>query len=610
MNWKSSLRRKIAAPDGDAQLQRFLLDRAPTFKAPRNAAQWKRRIPQLQKQMIDEVMLRGWPTGAAAGKPYIKWGKVLEPHPDYRIRKLRYEVAPDYWIPALLYEPTQLKGKHPVALNPNGHHRGGKAATYKQARCINLAKRGVIALNFEFIGMSELENDAMHNHFAFFDLVGRAGVGLHYLNMKRALDVLLAHKHADRKRVAMTGLSGGGWQTIILSALDNRITVSVPVAGYMPVRARIGCLNDIGDHEQNPPDMLTVCDYDTLTAMLAPRPALLILNESDNCCFKTARTRPLIYDAVKPTYRAFNALGDFQTHNNVDPGTHNYEADNRGQLYRFLNRQFNLDTPDDDLPFEDELYSEHALRVGLPPEQKTAVQLAIDAAPKLPVPRTAARRRALRKRLAEVLHLPDYDSRLRRVAGDTGGGVWEARVGPWRLPVSYHQPQGAADATLWLNDGGRAAIATVPERAPRDRQLFAPDLLGAGELEADERHRMLIETVGERMLGIRVAQTLALARAVRKRAKVKRLTLRAQALASDVTALIAAALEPAMFDRVELSSCPATLLTLLHWRDPYPHCQAVLCFGLLEVADVPQLVALAEDVELTSAQRSAPPMRV
>ena len=53
-----------------------------------------------------------------------------------------------------------------------------------------------------------------------------------YLAMKRALDVLLAHPHCDGDRVAMTGLSGGGWQTAVLAALDERITTIVPVAGH------------------------------------------------------------------------------------------------------------------------------------------------------------------------------------------------------------------------------------------------------------------------------------------------------------------------------------------------------------------------------------------
>ena len=43
--------------------------------------------------------------------------------------------------------------------------------------------------------------------------------------MKYGLDILLDHPLADVTRVAMTGLSGGGWQTIVFSALDPRITL-------------------------------------------------------------------------------------------------------------------------------------------------------------------------------------------------------------------------------------------------------------------------------------------------------------------------------------------------------------------------------------------------
>jgi hypothetical protein len=52
------------------------------------------------------------------------------------------------------------------------------------------------------------------------------GVALHYLSQKRGLDILLAHPNADPSRVAVTGLSGGGWQTIFISSLDPRVTLS------------------------------------------------------------------------------------------------------------------------------------------------------------------------------------------------------------------------------------------------------------------------------------------------------------------------------------------------------------------------------------------------
>ena len=55
------------------------------------------------------------------------------------------------------------------------------------------------------------------------------GSGIFYPALKRGLDVLLQHRNADPQRVAVTGLSGGGWQTIVLSALDTRVTLSVPV---------------------------------------------------------------------------------------------------------------------------------------------------------------------------------------------------------------------------------------------------------------------------------------------------------------------------------------------------------------------------------------------
>jgi hypothetical protein len=52
--------------------------------------------------------------------------------------------------------------------------------------------------------------------------------------------------------VDMIGLSGGGWTTAMMAAIDQRIELSVPVAGTAPLYARNadpgGCL---GDAEQN-----------------------------------------------------------------------------------------------------------------------------------------------------------------------------------------------------------------------------------------------------------------------------------------------------------------------------------------------------------------------
>ena len=292
----------------------------------------------------------------------MEWRGTVEAGPGDRGRKLRYEGDPGMWVPALLYEPAALRGRVPAVLNPNGHHPGGKAMDYKQARCINLAKRGMLALNTEFIGMGELRADAEHLRIALLDLCGVAGIGVFYLLMKRGLDVLLDHRHADPERVAMTGLSGGGWQTALLSALDERVKVIVPVAGHSAMWQRRGCPQDIGDLEQCPGDMCTIADYDVLTAMFAPRPSLLIHSANDSI-FRPEFMRPCLYTPARKVYKRLGVEDRIGFYANEDPGTHNYDKDNREQLYKFLKNAWDLDISVEDIPCDDELLSEWELNV-------------------------------------------------------------------------------------------------------------------------------------------------------------------------------------------------------------------------------------------------------
>ena len=109
----------------------------------------------------------------------------------------------------------------------------GKSVAYKQVRCINQAKRGMLALNVEWLGMGQLSGPGFHhNRMNQLDLCGTSGVAPFYLSLKRGLDLLLSLPHADPSRVAVTGFSGGGWQTIFIGALDPRVTLANPVAGY------------------------------------------------------------------------------------------------------------------------------------------------------------------------------------------------------------------------------------------------------------------------------------------------------------------------------------------------------------------------------------------
>ena len=138
-DWDKAAEYEMLGEEAEAEMRAFLLQQYPKFKAPTDVAAWQKKVPELREEALEKVYLRGFPKDVLSHKPKIVWGDVLQPDPAYIIRKLRYEIYPNYWIPALLYEPIDLKLKVPVILNANGHHNGGKACDYKQIRCIKLA---------------------------------------------------------------------------------------------------------------------------------------------------------------------------------------------------------------------------------------------------------------------------------------------------------------------------------------------------------------------------------------------------------------------------------------------------------------------------------------
>jgi len=422
------------------------------------------------------------------------------------------------------------------------------------------------------------------------------------------LDLLLAQPRVDRRRVCMTGLSGGGWQTIVLAALDTRITHVVPVAGYTATRTRVDYDQDLGDLEQTPVDLTTVIDYQTMTAMLAPRPTLLLMNQNDDCCFATPRTRPVIYNAVRPTFTAMGAADDFAWYSNRDPGTHNYDADNRSQLYRFLNRHFKLDSPEHDLHTPAEILPEPDLNVGLPANQQTCTALADARAAALcqqhtPV-RTGAQRQALRREVAEVIRLPRYQARGRRVSGKGKVSLHVVKAGPWTLPVAVSLPRQADRVDLVITDGGRRAVGATPP-GPRTACLAA-DVVGCLRDGVVSHRWRLVDGTGARLLGEMVAQILALADYARKLTGAKRINLHGYGLNSSVATLIAAGQKPGGFESLTCQGAIASLRRLIDWPANFAEAQGLFCFGLLEVADIPQLRQLAHGVRYSTPDRAAP----
>ena len=604
-------------------LMEYYCDRMPAMACPEDPAEWRRRAARLRKELLAGVFLRGHRPGILKAPPRVQWRGAIETGNGYRIRKLRYEGYPGMWIPALLYEPVRLKGKVPAVLNPNGHHTGGKAMPYKQARCINLARRGMLALSTEFIGMGELQGSQQHLNQAHIDLCGVAGVGVMYLAMKRGLDVLLAHKHADPDRVAMTGLSGGGWQTAILSALDTRVGVIVPVAGHSPVWQRATKFwPDMGDIEQTPTDLCTIADYDTLTAMFAPRPALLIHN-ADDVYFRPEFVRPSLLAPAKKTYRLLGAEDRIGLYVNQDPGDHNYERDNREQLYRFLRRAWELEFPVADLPCDEEMLSEWDLQVGLPPDNPTFLSIASTLAKTLPRVRSSrSTARADRNRLKSVLRLPPVRRAYAKTVGEAKkvtGGVTVCHhilhVDRWRVPVTEFRRRKSDPPVLMLCDQGRIPIAGEAACAMEaGRRVFVADLFGFGEQVAGGSGKQVVEghthgclmacvaCAGDRPLGISTSQLLSTVSWVRTVTRSPRVELVAEGYSTSVVALCAAALRPGGIRSMRIN-VPDSLRRLMDWAVDFNEHPLLFCFGLLEQFDVEDLLTLSHPVRIEMPNR-------
>jgi hypothetical protein len=617
---KAILAREIIGPSTALEeVQAYLEARIPALPEVRDAAQWAGVAEKLRRDVLDQVVYRGEAARWRDLPARVEWAGDLAGGPGYRLRKLRYEAVPGLWVPAALYLPEPLSGKVPVHLAVNGHDGKGKAADYKQARCVNLAKRGMIVLNAEWVGMGQLRGPG-YAHYAMnqLDLCGTSGLAPFYLSMKRGLDVLLSLEHADPARVAVHGLSGGGWQTIFISALDPRVTLANPVAGYSSFKTRVRHLKDLGDSEQTPCDLATVADYTHLTAMRAPRPTLLTFCAKDECCFEAGYAlRPLV-DAALPVFRLHGKESHLRTHVNQDPGTHNFLRDNREALYRLVGDVFfpgdaSYDAKDIDVAAEIKTAPE--LDVELPQDNATFNSLAKAlAAPlhrgaALPSTREAVADwiREGRDRLRKVLRLErDAAVQAEVVGTEEKPGLRvvyrKLRVDDaFTVPAVELAPPNPKATVLLFSESGRASLATEAERRlAAGERVVAIDPFYYGEsriARKDFLFALLVASVGKRTLGIQAAQVSAVARWAALEFKTPEVTVAAAGPRSSLVATAAAGLGGSA-SRLELNRPFGSLKEIVEQNLTVDKAPELFCFGLLREFDVKHLLALAADARV------------
>jgi dienelactone hydrolase len=593
------------------EVRAFCMARIPDVPAAATAEDWRRMAEGIRREMLDKVVFRGEARKWRNLPLKVEWLDTIEGGDGYKIKKLRYEAVPGLWIPALLYTPDRLGDLMPVFLNVNGHDPKGKQADYKQVRCINMAKRGMLVLNPEWLGMGQLR--AM-NHYQMnqLDLCGTSGLSVFYLAMKKGIDVLMTLPQADPKRVGVSGLSGGGWQTIFLSSLDERVTLSNPVAGYSSFKTRVNVVDDLGDSEQTPCDMATVADYTHLTAIRAPRPTLLTYNEKDDCCFKPVTALPPLLGAARPVFEQLGAAEKVDFHINHEPGTHNFFLENREALYKFIGTHW---YPGDksygpkEFPSDSEVKTAEELSVPIPAENATFNSLARALAEGIrksrqAVPAKASEfedwRRKARLRLGKVLRAPKLVAEAEAQSSEQREGVglatWRIKMGEWTVPCTEIAPASAKGTTILLGDEGRAKLAVkAAELVRAGQRVLAIDPLYFGEAQIATHpflYALLIGAVGERPLGIQAAQVAAVARWA-KTAFNRPVSVHAEGPRASLFALCAGGLEPAAILSVVTAGAYESLEEPIRRNLGADKVPEMLCFGLLAEFDMPELRALA-----------------
>lgn len=581
-------------------------------------SEWQHEADRIRRDVLEDVVFRGVPPAWRDASRRIEWLDTISGGPGYHIKKLRFEAIPGLWIPALLYEPDKLDGRVPVILNVNGHDPNGKQAPYKQLRCINLAKRGMIALNLEWLGMGQLKGEGFsHSRMNQLDLCGTSGLALFYLVMERGLDILVDHPNADIDCVGMAGLSGGGWQTIWLSSLDCRVTLANPVAGYASFASRVEYFADLGDSEQTPTDMAMLADYTHLTALRAPRPTLLTYNAKDDCCFVASHALAPLLDAAQPIYELAGVGTRLRTHVNENPGTHNFLEENREAFYKLVGDYFcagDAKFSAAEIDSEKEVKTAEELNVPLPADNLDMHKIALAVMAGLPtnndsdkdagsagdgVPTPPA------ESIAHIMRLKDYapvaEMLKESSAGETKIRNWQLKLGDdWTVPV-VELWRGTPKSTVCIaaDDGKASQSERIEQLLASGQRVLAVDLFYVGECKLDDRgylFALFVASVGGRPLGVQADELQAVARwaatqfgeplgqqiAVGPRVS----------LAALVAAATAASDERARQLVVEHALGSLREIITNDWTaNDYPE---LFCFGLLKNCDIDDLIGLAK----------------
>ncbi|HEX3135713.1 MAG TPA: acetylxylan esterase, partial [Planctomycetota bacterium] len=184
---------------------------------------WDQEAAHLRLRIRQAAGLDPWPKRTPLN-PIVRGRRYCN---GYAVDNVAFEPIPGYHATANLYWPSEPRVSHPLVLSCHGHGQAeiGRCSETQQIRCGILARCGAIVLALDMAGFGEslahLPRSQSHATPLSFTLQTWTAI--------RALDLLCSLDRADTTRIAVTGESGGGTQSFVLTALDERVSVSVPV---------------------------------------------------------------------------------------------------------------------------------------------------------------------------------------------------------------------------------------------------------------------------------------------------------------------------------------------------------------------------------------------
>lgn len=300
-----------------------------SFTPPASRAEWDARAAEIRRQVLVSCGL--WPMPERTPLQARVFDRVERD--GYSIEKVDLQPWPGVHLGGNLYRPLNRgPGPFPAILNPHGHWSKGRLEESEicsvPGRCASFARQGMIALSIDMIGYNDSQQFGGHRA-AFLHptnaLWGVSLMGLQTWNAIRALDFLESLPEVDRTRLACTGASGGGTQTFILGAIDDRLAVQVPMV-MVSHSMQGGCMCE------NAPGLRVNHFNVEIAAAAAPRPQLLVAATGD----WTRATLEMEGPAVASVYSLLGAADRFRAVRlNYN---HNYNRKAREIVYGWFGR--------------------------------------------------------------------------------------------------------------------------------------------------------------------------------------------------------------------------------------------------------------------------------